>query len=213
MSNLIPFTQPLPPRLPTLEGHVDDREFQRQLQRLDFLLLARNARAAAFLAATFREKSARKLYWALVVGAPRPATGRVDLALAKVPDSRGERVAAGTEEGRRATTLYATVEAAAKRAAWLVLWPLTGRTHQLRVHCAQGLGTPIVGDFKYGGAGAEIAGAGLASRLHLHARSIEVAHPAGGRLRVRAELPDHMRAAWAFFGFDPAADPDPFPVE
>ena len=207
-----------------LDGMLDALRFgaeerPRLVHRLDrdtsgVLLLARTVAAAAKLAASFRHKSARKIYWALVAGVPKPARGRIDLPLAKGSGPRGERVVArDEEEGQRAITLYAVVEAAGDRAAWLVLWPMTGRTHQLRVHCAEALGTPIVGDRKYGGERAAITGAPIAPRLHLHARSISLPHPRGGRLTIKAPLSEHMRTSWSFFGFDPEAEVDPFPVE
>jgi 23S rRNA pseudouridine955/2504/2580 synthase len=104
------------------------------------------------------------------------------------------------------------IESAGSRAAWLALMPLTGRTHQLRVHCAV-LGTPIIGDGKYGGAGAYLTGDGISGKLHLHAREIAVPHLKGGTLRVTAPLPEHMRKTWAFFGFDPDVAGDPFAGE
>ncbi|MBI3709678.1 MAG: RluA family pseudouridine synthase [Proteobacteria bacterium] len=194
----------------------DAPERPRLVHRLDrdtsgVLVLARSGAAAGRLAAAFRDKSARKLYWALVVGAPRPAQGKIDMPIAKLAGPRGERMTHDEEEGKHAVTLFATVDAAGKRAAWLVLWPLSGRTHQLRVHCVEALGTPILGDVKYGGGAAEIPGAGLAAKLHLHARSIAIPHPRGGVLRVSAPLPPHMRATWQFFGFEANADIDPFP--
>jgi 23S rRNA pseudouridine955/2504/2580 synthase len=92
------------------------------------------------------------------------------------------------------------IERAGRRAAWLALEPLTGRTHQLRVHCAL-MGTPILGDGKYGGKAAFLEGAGIGERLQLHARTIQLPHPAGGEVTVSAPLPPHMRATWRFFGF------------
>ena len=187
-------------------------ERPRLVHRLDkdtsgVLVLARSSRAAAFAAEAFRRKAVDKLYWAAVVGLPRPRHGRVDLALAKRAGSGGEKVGAA-ETGKRAVTLYHTVEAAGRRAAWLALVPLTGRTHQIRAHCAA-LGVPIIGDAKYGGAAA-FPGDAVGRGLHLHARAIRLPHPAGGTLRVSAPLPAHMRMTWAFFGFDPEDDGDPF---
>ena len=203
-----------------LDGMLDALRFDaterpRLVHRLDrdtsgVLLLGRTAKAAAKLGAIFRGKTARKLYWALVVGVPKPAQGKIDLALAKEAGPGGERMARDDEAGQRAITLYATADAAADRAAWLVMWPLTGRTHQLRVHAMEGLGTPIVGDGKYGGQAAFLTGS-VSRKLHLHARSIALPHPSGkGELRVKAKLPSHMHETWEFFGFDPDADIDPF---
>jgi 23S rRNA pseudouridine955/2504/2580 synthase len=191
-----------------------DGERPRLVHRLDLdtsgvLVLGRNARSTALLAEAFRGRSVRKTYWALVAGVPDPARGRIDMALAKVGGPAGERVARDDEEGKRAVTLYATVDHALDRCAWLAMRPVTGRTHQLRVHAAVALGTPIVGDLKYGGAKAILATDAIARQLHLHARSIDLPHPSGGRLRVAAPLPGHMRTSWKFFGFDLDIDTDP----
>jgi 23S rRNA pseudouridine955/2504/2580 synthase len=185
-------------------GHA---ERPRLVHRLDkdtsgVLVLGRSAKATASLAAAFKGKEAAKLYWAVVVGVPRPASGRIDLALMKRPGRGGERVVA-TSEGKRAITHYRVVDKAARRAAWLALEPLTGRTHQLRAHCAA-LGTPILGDGKYGGADAFIQGLGVSRKLHLHARALRLPHPDGGLLEVSAPLPPHMAATWRLLGFDPA---------
>jgi 23S rRNA pseudouridine955/2504/2580 synthase len=82
--------------------------------------------------------------------------------------------------------------------------PVTGRTHQIRVHLTS-LGTPIVGDFKYGGQDARGRGE-IENKLHLHARAIDIAHPEGGRLRVTAPMPPHMFKTWKLLGFDPDAE-------
>jgi len=204
-----------------LDGMLDALRFDaeerpRLVHRLDrdtsgVLLLGRSAAAAAKLAAAFRGKTARKLYWALVAGTVRPPQGKIDLALAKEAGPAGERMARDDEAGQRAITLYATVDTAADRATWLVMWPLTGRTHQLRVHAAEGLGVPIIGDGKYGGQAAFLTGS-VSRKLHLHARSIVLPHPSGdGELRVTAGLPPHMAETWALFGFDAESDVDPFP--
>ena len=191
-----------------------DGQRPRLVHRLDLdtsgvLVLGRNARATALLAEAFRGRSVRKTYWALVAGVPQPARGRIDMALAKVAGPAGERVAGDAEDGKRAVTLYATVDHALDRCAWLAMRPVTGRTHQLRVHAAAALGTPIVGDLRYGGSRAILATDAIARQLHLHARAIDLPHPAGGRLRIAAPLPAHMRSAWKFFGFDLETDTDP----
>jgi len=191
----------------------DAPERPRLVHRLDkdtsgVLLLGRSAQAAARLAAAFSERSTRKIYWAITVGVPRPHQGRIDLALAK-QGATTERMAPDEEEGKRAVTYYTVVEHLGRKAAWLALWPVTGRTHQLRVHLAA-IGTPILGDGKYGGAEA-FAIEGLEGKLHLHARAITIPHPRAGKpLTVAAPLPPHMLASWRYFGFDPELEEDPF---
>ena len=188
-------------------------ESPRLVHRLDkdtsgVLLLGRSREAAKRLAEAFRSREARKLYWAAVAGVPDPPEGRIDLALAKGGGAGREKMREDAAEGRRAVTRYKVIDALGKTAAWLALMPLTGRTHQLRAHCAA-LGTPILGDGKYGGRKAFAAGDALSKRLHLHARAISLPHPVKrGILEITASLPPHMADTWAFFGFDETAGND-----
>ena len=188
-------------------------ETPRLVHRLDrdtsgVLLLARHAKAARDLAALFRSRRLQKLYWALVAGVPKPAQGRIDAALAKRETGAGERMVATAEEGLRAVTDYALIEAAGRRLAWLALMPRTGRTHQLRAHTAQVFGHAVVGDGKYGGEAAFPAG--FEPRLHLHARALALPRAGKAPLVLTAPLPPHMAAAWRFLGFDPAPGGDEF---
>jgi 23S rRNA pseudouridine955/2504/2580 synthase len=190
------------------------QERPRLVHRLDrdtsgVLVLARSAAVAATLAKAFRDKATQKIYWAAVLGLPKPRRGRIDQPLAKLPGPAGERVAPDEEDGKRAVTWYRTVSHAGDKLAWLALQPITGRTHQLRAHCVT-LGTTILGDGKYGGAAAHPAGVPNARQLHLHARALALPRPGGGRLVVTAPLPLHMRETWAFFGFDESDEADPF---
>ncbi len=196
-----------------LDALAFDGERPRLVHRLDkdtsgVLLLGRTAAAAAKLAAAFRSRAARKLYWAVVVGVPKPRQGRIDAPLAKLPGRLGEKVGVDEDEGKRAVTWYRTVEAV-KRAAWLELDPRTGRTHQLRAHCAL-LNTPILGDGKYGAAEAFLSGQGVSRKLHLHARAIRMPHPAHGTLELVAPLPEHMATTFRFFGFEEREAGKPF---
>ena len=189
--------------LDSLRFEADERP--RLVHRLDrdtsgALVLARSAAAARALTAAFRGKEAGKLYWAAVVGTPKRRVGRIDHSLAKGPAGRGERMAPDEEGGKRAVTLYRVVEALGNRVSWLAMAPQTGRTHQLRVHAAV-LGTPILGDGKYGGTAAFLSRAEIAGKLHLHARRIVLPHPDGGTIDVCAPLPPHMAATWAYLGF------------
>jgi len=187
----------------------------RLVHRLDrdtsgVLLLARSARAAAALTRQFRARDTLKLYWAVTVGVPSPRRGRIDLALGKTGGRGFERVAPDVEDAKSAVTDFAVVEAAGRRLAWVALRPLTGRTHQLRAHL-EAIGTPILGDGKYGAEGEFVEGMGLSPALHLHARAITLPHPSGrGVLSVAAPLPDHMRATFAAFNFDADGAADPF---
>lgn len=197
-----------------LDGlRFDSAERPRLVHRLDkdtsgVLLIARTAAAATHFTRAFRDKTTRKIYWAAVVGVPEMAQGRIDLALAKLPGRGGERVRPDEEAGKDAVTYYQVVDRAGERASWLALLPTTGRTHQLRAHCAA-IGTPILGDGKYGGAGAHLGGGFAAHMLHLHARSLEIPHPTGGTLRVTAKLPPHMKKLWEFLSFESDGE-DPF---
>ena len=185
----------------------------RLVHRLDrdtsgCLVLARTPGTAAKLAASFRGRDVTKTYWAVVAGRPSPAEGRIDLPLLRYTGPRGERSVPASrddKEAARAVTDYATLDHAGQKLAWMELQPVTGRTHQLRVHCVS-LGTPIVGDIKYhepnhiGTGNALIEG--LPDKLHLHARALDIPHPAGGRLVVEAELPPHMRETFGLLGFE-----------
>ncbi len=216
-----------------LKFGVDARP--KLVHRLDkdtsgLLLLARTGRAAAGLAKAFQSRDTTKIYWAAVAGTPKPAEGTLQTGLIKAPGhgphGAGEKMisihpsdVAATEGAKRATTDYKVITSAAKRAAWVALSPITGRTHQLRVHMAE-LGAPIVGDGKYGtnsqtnegdGWGAQLGGE-ISRKLHLHARSLFLKHPVTGKaLSFTAPLPEHMARTWAFFGWEERdAAPNPF---
>ncbi|MBP2299529.1 RluA family pseudouridine synthase [Azospirillum picis] len=193
----------------------DGAERPKLVHRLDkdtsgVLLLARTSFAATKLTEMFRGSAVRKIYWAATVGVPKPYQGKIDLPLAKEGGPHGERVAENKEEGKRAVTVYSVQENAGKQSAFVAMWPLTGRTHQLRVHMAA-VGTPILGDGKYAGQGAFLPGAEVAKKLHLHARRLVLPHPRGGKtIDVTAPLPDHMQATWKYLGFSANLRGDPF---
>jgi 23S rRNA pseudouridine955/2504/2580 synthase len=131
------------------------------------------------------------------------AHGTIDAPLAKQPGTGGEKMHVDTENGQPARTRYRVVDRAGNRAAWVELQPLTGRTHQLRVHLAA-MGHPIVGDGKYGGQEAFLTGS-ISRKMHLHARRLIIDHPGGSTLDVTAELPEHFAASMDQLGFDPAS--------
>jgi 23S rRNA pseudouridine955/2504/2580 synthase len=167
------------------------------------LLVARTSRAAAFFAKAFSGRSAKKVYWALVVDVPSIDDGTIDLPIGKQPGTGGEKMHVDEAEGQNARTRYRVIERAGNRAAWVELQPFTGRTHQLRVHMAA-IGHPIVGDGKYGGAAAFLTG-GISRKMHLHARRIRIDHPDGGEIDVTAELPTHFAESLKSLGFEQMA--------
>lgn len=197
-----------------LDAFVEDERTPRPrlVHRLDkdtsgVLLIARTPGSAASFSKRFASRSARKVYWALVVGKPQLAEGVIDAPLAKQPGTGGEKMHIDEENGAAAKTRYRVVDSAGQRASWVELEPLTGRTHQLRVHMAA-IGHPIVGDGKYGGQDAFLTGA-VSRKMHLHARRLIITEPkagegSGGKLDVTAELPPHFAMSMEVLGFDPA---------
>jgi 23S rRNA pseudouridine955/2504/2580 synthase len=222
-----------PPGLATQGGtktvqHLDrlldalaDEKGQRPklVHRLDkdtsgVLLVARTARAAGHFAKAFSGRTARKVYWALVVGWPSVPEGVIDAPLAKQPGSGGEKMHVDEKDGLPARTRYRMIDHAGNRATWVELQPMTGRTHQLRAHMAA-IGHPIVGDAKYGGPAAFLTG-GISRKMHLHARRLRIDGTDGKAIDQTAELPDHFRETLATLGFEqlagdmlPLDNPDP----
>ncbi len=220
-----------------LEALADEKgERPVLVHRLDrdtsgVLLIAKSRKMAAELGATFRSRGAKKIYWALVEGVPKPAQGRISMFLVKgegMGDERGGRKAEraniermrvakhGDPDAQHSLTLYAVVDKVTPRLAWLSMRPITGRTHQLRAHC-EAIGHPIVGDPKYNRKPENdparhdplrAVPPGIEPKLHLLARRLILAHPRGGMIDVTAPLPEHMKKSFAMFGFEePSRDP------
>jgi len=186
--------------------HFGAVERPKLVHRLDkdtsgVLVLARNSKSARHLTELFRTKEIRKLYWALVVGVPTPEEGQIDLRLIKAPGRGGERMMVDEINGKRAISRYKVLDNAGRSASFLGLEPLTGRTHQLRVHLAEALATPIMGDGKYGGRDAYLEGGGVERKLHLHARRILIPLINGKSLEISAPIPNHIQLSLDYLGF------------
>ena len=180
----------------------------RLVHRLDkdtsgVLIVAKNAKSAAWLGKAFQGRNIAKIYWGITNGVPRPSTGEIKGYIAKGEGMDGREVMVavkhGSEGAKHARTLYQCPAEAGKRAAWVVMQPLSGRKHQLRLHMHL-LGTPLVGDPKYT-TDREFPG-GLKNALHLHAKSLTIPHPDGSEIYLQAPLPTHMKRAFDLLGFD-----------
>ncbi len=196
--------------------HVDGMlpDGYRLVHRLDrdtsgVLLIAKSAAAAKWAGSAFQNRKAEKIYWGITNGVPRPLSGEIAGYMAKGElDNRfgnihmGKEVMMavrhGTKDAKYAKTLYEVAATAGAKAAFIVMMPMTGRTHQLRLHM-QILGAPLAGDPKYM-TDRPLPG-GLDKRLHLHARSLTIPREGRNSLSVIAPMPSHMKGAFKLFGF------------
>ena len=191
--------------LPNKQG-----EPPRLVHRLDrdtsgVLVVAKTRASASHFGTVFRSRSARKIYWAIVYSIPNPRQGSISCFLAKqiVGDTEQMAVVEQNYPGaQHSMTYYSTTDMAARRFAWVTLKPVTGRTHQLRVHMQQ-LGNPIIGDPRYFNIENWQGAPGLGEGLHLHARRIRLPLRNGKEIDVSAPLPPHMQQSFDALGFDP----------
>ncbi len=177
------------------------------------LLLARTDRAARELGHMFKGKDIRKYYWAITASTPETDSGTIRAAIRKGGGEGKEKMRIDEVNGKKATTEFAVIDRAHKKAAFVTFWPRTGRTHQIRVHAAQILNAPIMGDGKYGGKGAFLEGNIdiVKERVHLHARRIILPHPTkSGILDITAPLSTDLVRSWKSLGFNSNYKGDPF---
>ncbi len=173
------------------------------------LILGRHRKALEKLGLLFKQGKIDKTYWAIVEGAPGADEGLIDLPLGRLDATRGWWMKVdplGQPAQTRWTLMGRGVDAAGAPISWLALAPLTGRTHQLRVHCAA-MGFCIVGDPIYGSisprSGAEANGAGL----QLHARRVVVPLSKNkAPIMIEAPAPAHMLALLAACGWTAGED-------
>jgi tRNA pseudouridine32 synthase/23S rRNA pseudouridine746 synthase len=167
------------PRAPAL-AHRLDRDTS------GCLVLGRHRKALALLGKLFKQGKVGKTYWAVVEGSPGADEGRIDIPLGKLDEQRGWWMKPDPK-GQPAETTW-KVMGRGDGITWLALEPLTGRTHQLRVHCAE-MGFPVVGDNIYGSA-PRMGG----PALHLHSREIVVPISKNKPpVTITAPVPEHMR--------------------
>jgi RluA family pseudouridine synthase len=178
-------------------GLPNDPQLAHRLDRdtSGCLALGRHRKALQRLGALFAAGKVEKTYWAVVIGGPTGDSGRIDQPLAKLNAVRGWKMIA-SPDGRPAATEW-EVLGRGPGLAWLACRPLTGRTHQIRVHLA-GLGCPILGDPLYGPKSQESRG----RPLHLHARRLSIPlYPNKPAVAAEAPLPPALHAAFAACGW------------
>lgn len=184
-------------------------EAPRLVHRLDrdtsgCLVVAKTRAAASHFGAVFRSRSARKIYWAITAGVPVPRQGKVSCFLAKQPTRDGEQMVVaehGGDGAQHSVSYYSVTDQASEKFAWVTLKPVTGRTHQLRVHMMLA-GTPILDDPRYFKLENYEVPSGLGTGLHLHARRLALPLPSGKYLDITAPLPAHMVQTFNALGFD-----------
>ncbi len=185
-------------------------EKPRLVHRLDretsgVLVVARTRGAASELTKAFRHRDTDKTYWAICKGVPRKREGKISTYLLRERLPEGDKmrvVKHGEPDADHAVSNYRVIDNAGPNLSWLELKPITGRTHQLRVHTMH-IGHPIIGDPKYFDVENWEFPGGIQKRLHLHARRIRIPHPSGsGMLDVKAPLPPHMVQTFNLLGLD-----------
>lgn len=190
-----------------LKAWAEEKDFQIYLvHRLDkdtsgVLLLAKSPKMASELTHGFQQREIQKTYLALLTGNPKPKEGHIDMPLLKGQVGAQQKVYPDWDHGSRAETLYQVLESAGQKMSLVAFSPLTGRTHQLRVHAAEALKYPILGDGKYGGENAFAEG--LSKKLHLHAWQLNFRHPQTKEMmQITAPILGHMEESLKTLSLD-----------
>lgn len=186
------------------------------IHRLDMdtsgvMVMARQPHTIRELGKSFKNRNAKKIYLAVLSPSPEQAEGTIEASIGKVSGPHKDKMTLAGIDEKFALTDFIRLENAGEQLALTAFWPRTGRTHQIRVHAAEALQCPVLGDGKYGGNDETITDMGLADRLHLHAFRIILPYPGkkGQSLDITAPLPEDLRQSWNTLGFDLNID-DPF---
>lgn len=158
------------------------------------LILGRHPKALRKLGKLFQDGRVSKTYWAVAIGVPAAAEGTVDLPLAKRSTEQRGWWMTGSPDGQPARTDW-RLRGSGGGLSWIEFFPRTGRTHQIRVHAAEGLGCPLLGDPVYGPKPPT-------APLHLHARAVSLPlYPSRDAVGAVAPVPAHMQHHLAALGF------------
>lgn len=186
-----------------LDAMLDALKFEREerprlTHRIDkdtsgLLVLARNRKYALILTKAFREHALKKTYLALCFNTPHQKSGEIKASLEKIGDKMNV-----VTDGQKAVTKYEVLDTVGQKFSLLKAEPLTGRTHQIRVHLAY-IGIPIVGDRKYGNKMLQVP-TDLSKKLHLHAYQIDLSAIMNKKCVVKAELTDYLKKDMEFLG-------------
>jgi len=178
----------------SIDSMIDEN--YRLVHRLDkdtggILLIAKNIRSSMSLAKSFRNKDTEKTYWGITIGVPKTKQGTINKSILKI----GEKsVVSDDPNAKSAITNYKVIDYAKDKAAFVEMKPVTGRTHQLRVHM-ESIGNPLLGDRFYA------PNTQKSDILHLHARKLVIPHPNKGIIEIEAPLSKEMQKTFDLFGF------------
>jgi 23S rRNA pseudouridine955/2504/2580 synthase len=180
----------------------------RLTHRLDkdssgILILAKTDKSAKKITELFAKRKILKSYLTIVTNVPKTRQGEINHPIIKKRRNGGKevmQVSKENKEAKEASTYYKVIDNLGKKTAFLLVKPLTGRKHQIRIHLSA-IGSPILGDGKYGGKAAFINN--LSNKIHLHAYHIEIENYFGKKLNLTAPLSGHFKETCDFLSFNP----------